>query len=265
MLWHMPIALTRAVSPAMAGCELTHLARTPIDVALAERQHEAYEAALRSCGWDVVRVPPAPDRPDAVFVEDTLVVVDELAIATRPGAASRRAEVAAVAETVARWRPLAEIGAPGTLDGGDVLRVGRRIVVGRSGRTNEDGIAQLAALLTPFGYTVTGVDVRGCLHLKSAVTAPATGVLLVNPAWIDVAALGLPDCTVLEVDPGEPSAANALDAGGTVIASAAFPRTRARLERAGLKVVALDMSETAKAEGAVTCCSVLVQPCCTQP
>lgn len=258
MLWRMPVALTRAVSPAMADCELTHLARTSIDVGLAERQHAAYEAALRACGWEVVRVPPAPDQPDAVFVEDTIVVVEEIAVATRPGAESRRPEVAAVAETVARWRPVAAVAAPATLDGGDVLRVGRRVLVGRSGRTNAEGISQLADLLSPFGYTVTGVDLRGCLHLKSAVTAPAAGFLLVNPAWIDVATLGLDDCAVIEVDPAEPSAANALDAGGSVVVSDAFPRTRARLERAGLKVIAVGMSETAKAEGAVTCCSVLL-------
>jgi dimethylargininase len=242
----------------MAACELTHLARTPIDVALAERQHAAYEDALRACGWDVVRVPAAPQCPDAVFVEDTLVVVGEMAVATRPGEATRRPEVAAAAETAARFRAVAAIEAPGTIDGGDVLRLGRRILVGRSGRSNDAGIAQLRALLGPFGYTVDGVELRGCLHLKSAVTAPAAGVLLVNPAWVDAASLGAEGWRVVEVDAAEPSAANALDAGGHTILSDAFPRTRERLERAGLRTLALDMSEAAKAEGAVTCCSVLI-------
>jgi dimethylargininase len=254
----MRIALTRAVSPSMAACELTHLARTSIDVALAERQHAAYEDALRACGWSVVRVPPAPSCPDAVFVEDTLVVVDEIAVATRPGAASRRREVAGAAETAAGWRPIVAIQAPGTLDGGDVLRLGRRILAGRSARTNDDGLAQLRALVGPFGYTVAAVEVRGCLHLKSAATAAAEGVLLVNPSWLDARTIGAHDWTVVEVDPAEPFAANALDAGGRTIVADAFPRTRARLEHAGLATLALDMSETAKAEGAVTCCSVLI-------
>jgi dimethylargininase len=253
----MPIALTRPVSPTLDRCELTHVTRVPIDVARASRQHEAYEAALTSCGYDVVRVAPAPDYPDAVFVEDTLVVVDEIAIATRPGAASRRSEVAAVAECAALYRPLAAIEPPGTLDGGDVLRVGRRLVVGLSGRTNADGLNQLRALLLPFGYAVSPVEVRGCLHLKSAVTLASDGVILVNPEWVDPAGLGTDDCAVVEVDRSEPHAANVLRAGTRVIAATAFPRTRARLESAGLRVVSVDVSELAKAEGAVTCCSVL--------
>ncbi len=255
----MPIALTRPVSPALDRCELTHLARTPIDVQLAARQHAAYEDALAACGYDLVRTPAAPDNPDAVFIEDTLVAVDELAVATRPGAASRRAEVGPVAECAARYRPVAAIEAPGTLDGGDVLRVGRRLIVGLSGRTNQDGLAQLRALLAPFGYSVTGVEVRGCLHLKSACTAASDGVILLNPDWVDARALGLDDCAVIAVDPQEPAAANVLRARDRVIAASSFPRTRARIEAAGLAVLAVDMSELAKAEGAVTCCSVLLE------
>jgi dimethylargininase len=253
----MPIALTRPVSPSLDRCELTHVARVPIDVARASRQHEAYEYALRSCGYEVLRVPGAPDHPDAVFVEDTLIVVDEIAVATRPGAASRRAEVSAVAECAARFRPVAAIEPPGTLDGGDVLHVGRRLIVGLSGRTNADGLGQLRALLLPFGYAVSPVEVRGCLHLKSAVTLAGDGVLLLNPEWVDPAGLGADECRVVEVDPGEPHAANVLRAGKSVIAASAFPRTRHRLEAAGLRVISVDVSELAKAEGAVTCCSVL--------
>lgn len=254
----MSVALTRAVSPSMSRCELTHLERTPIDVARAEAQHAAYEEALETCGWRVVRVPPAPSCPDAVFVEDTMVVVEELAVATRPGAASRRGEVGAVAECIARWRAVAAIEPPGTLDGGDVLRLGMRILVGRSGRSNDAGIAQLASLIGPFGYRVAGVDVRGCLHLKSAVTAPSHGILLLNPSWVDASALCAPDWRVVEVDPAEPSAANVLDTGTRTIVSSAYPRTRERLERAGVVTLAVDLSESAKAEGAVTCCAVLV-------
>jgi len=254
----MPIALTRAVSPSMADCQLTHLVRTPLDVGRAAAQHGMYEAALAACGYEVVRVPPAPACPDAVFVEDVLVAVDEIAIATRPGAASRRAEVSGVAEAAARWRPVVAIEAPGTLDGGDVLRLGRRLLVGRSGRTNDDGIRQLAALLAPFGYTVDAVEVGGCLHLKSAITEAGERTVLVNPAWIHVDSLGLAGWSILEVDPGEPNAANVLRAGARVVASDAYPRTRATLERAGVQVVVVDVSEIAKAEGAVTCCSVLL-------
>ena len=251
----MRIALTRPVSPSLDRCELTHVARTPIDVALATRQHATYEAALEECAYEVVRVAAAPECPDAVFVEDTMVAVNELSVATRPGAASRRSEVGAVAECAARYRPVAAIAAPGTLDGGDVLRVGRHVLVGLSGRTNEAGLAQLHALLEPFGYSVRGVEVHGCLHLKSAVTAASDRLLVVNPEWVDVEGLGLDGCSVIEVDPMEPGAANVLRAGSRVIAGAAYPRTRARLEAAGIAVLAVDVSELAKAEGAVTCCS----------
>jgi dimethylargininase len=250
------LAITRGVSPALARCELTHLAREPIDGARAAAQHAAYERTLAGLGCAVVSLPAALDLPDSVFVEDTAVVVDELAVITRPGAASRRPETAAVARELARHRPLAEIAAPGTLDGGDVLRLGRRVLVGRSGRSNDAGIAQLAALLCPHGYTVEGIGVHGCLHLKSAVTQVAPDAVLLNPAWVDPAAFA--GHRVLEIDPSEPYAANALLLGDAAIHSAAFPRTSARLERAGVRLVTVDVSELAKAEGAVTCCSILV-------
>jgi dimethylargininase len=250
------VAITRSVSPALALCELTHLAREPIDVQRAAAQHAVYERRLESLGCHLVSLPGEPDLPDSVFVEDTAVVVDELAVITRPGAASRRKETAAVARALARYRPLAEIAAPGTLDGGDVLRLGRRVLVGRSARSNDDGIAQLAALLRPRGYSVEAVDVHGCLHLKSAVTQPAADAVLVNPEWVDPAVFS--GLRVIVVDPGEPYAANALLIGATAIYPSAFPRTAARLERAGVRLVTLDVSELAKAEGAVTCCSIVL-------
>jgi dimethylargininase len=252
----MTIAIARPVSPAINRCELTHLDREPIDLHRAADQHEAYERCLAELGCRVVRVPAEPELPDSVFVEDTAVVVDELAVMTRPGAVSRRAETASVARVLAEFRPLATIEAPGTLDGGDVLRVGRRFFVGQTGRSDRTGAAMLRALLEPHGYTVEAVPVTGCLHLKSAVSQVAAGAVLVNPLWVDATAFA--PLRVVEVDPGEPAAANTLVLGGTVVAAVAYPRTAARLEALGLRVVRLDMSELAKAEGALTCCSLLL-------
>ena len=251
------IALTRELSPRIVECELTHLARTPIDVSRARAEHAAYEAALRALGCDVLRVPPAPELPDGVFVEDTVVVLDELAVLCRPGAASRRPEVASVAEVVGRFRRTAAIVAPGTLDGGDVLRVGRRLFVGRSARTNDAGIAQLDSLVGARGYEVVPVDFSGCLHLKTAATLAAEGVAVVNPAWVEPAAFA--PLRTVAVDAGEPMAANALTMGEAVLYPAEFPRTRARLEAAGVRVVTVPAGELAKAEGGVTCCSVIFE------
>lgn len=156
----MRIALTRDVSPAMPRCELSHLARTPIDLAQAAAQHVAYERCLMELGCRVLRLPADDSMPDAVFIEDTAVVVPELAVVTRPGAASRRGETVAVASALAAHRTLARIETPGTLDGGDVLQIGRTLYVGRAARSNADGIAQLARLLAPFDYRVIPVETR---------------------------------------------------------------------------------------------------------
>jgi dimethylargininase len=249
------IALTRGVSPAMARCELTHLPREPIDLRLAEAQHREYERALASLGCEVVSLPADPDLADSVFVEDVVVVLDEIAVVTRPGAESRRGETAAVAGALVPYRRVTSIAAPGTLDGGDVLRLGRRLFVGLSGRSNEAGVEQLRAVAWPYGYTVTGVPVRGCLHLKSAVTQVGPDAVLLNPAWVDPGVFGA--VRVIDVDPAEPYAANGVLLGSTLIYPASFPRTRARLEAAGVALRVIDVSELQKAEGAVTCCSVI--------
>src|SRR6478672_3690065 len=165
----MRIAITRPVSTSLAGCELSFVPRTAIDVERADAQHRDYCRALAAAGCSVIALPAEADMPDAVFVEDTAVVVDELAVMTRPGAASRRGEGASVAPVLSRFRPIKAIEAPGTLDGGDVLRIGRRVFVGQAARSNADGLAQLRTLLEPFGYTVQGVPTHECLHLKSAV------------------------------------------------------------------------------------------------
>ena len=256
----MRIAITRKVSPEIGRCELTYLEREPIDVGLAERQHLAYERCLADLGCAVTSLPSEPALPDSVFVEDAAIVLDELAVITRPGAVSRRPETASVAAALAPWRALLHLGPPGTLDGGDVLVVGRRIFVGRSLRSDEAGCGQLRDLLAPRGYTVVPVALRGCLHLKSAVTALAADRLLVNPAWVDGSVFA--GFGIIDVDPAEPHAANALRIGDSVVFPAAFERTRRRLEGAGIGVVTVDVSELARAEGAVTCCSLVFEAVC---
>lgn len=248
-------ALTREVSLTIGQCELTHLPRRPIDPALAARQHRAYEQALAELGCSVRRLPAEPDLPDAVFVEDTAVVLDEVAVMARPGAASRRPEVASVAQALQAYRDLAWIEPPGTLEGGDVLRVGRSLYVGRSSRTNAAGIEQFRHLVERLGYRVHVVEVHGCLHLKSAVTLVAEGTLLIHRDWIDPQPLAT--YRLIDVDPAEPFAANALLVGGGVVYPSAYPRTRERLEREGIVVHTVDLTELAKAEGGVTCCSLI--------
>jgi len=253
----MLLALTRSVSPAMAQCELTHLARVPIDPALAAGQHRSYEAALAHLGCMVERITPAPELPDSVFVEDAAVALDEIAVIARPGAESRRTEVDAVADAMRRYRPIATITSPGTLDGGDVLRLGRTLYVGQSGRTNDEGIAQLRRHAGPHGYSVRALRPTGCLHLKTAVTAVSDHAVLLNPDWIATAAFdGL---EVITVHPEEPFAANVVRVGDAVLTAAAFPRTRRIMEAHGITVHVVDVSELAKAEGAVTCCSILLE------
>jgi dimethylargininase len=251
----MLIAITREVSPSVAGCELSFVPRTEIDVARANAQHRGYQRALATLGCEVRVLDAQPDMPDAVFVEDVAVVVDEVAVMTRPGAESRRAEGASIAEVLRQYRRLRAIEAPGTLDGGDVLRIGRMFYVGESARSNADGIAQLRSILAEYGYTVQGVPIQGCLHLKSAVTALDDESVLLQPTWIDRAAFA--HYRIVEVDPAEEHAANVLCIGGTVVMPACFPRTRARVQGAGVDVVSVDVSELQKAEGAVTCCSLV--------
>ena len=251
----MLLALTRDVSPAMARCELTHGERQPIDLDLARAQHRAYESCLRETGCRVERLGAEPEMPDSIFIEDTAIVFDELAIVARPGALSRRLETTAVADALRPYRPLHHIEPPGTVDGGDVLVAGRRVFVGRSSRTNEAGIAQLRQLLAPYGYEILPIAVRGCLHLKSAITAVRDDVVLANPAWLPRDSFAGFDR--IDVHPDEPAAANALRVGEQIIYPTLFPRTLERLERRGLRILSVDASEAAKAEGAVTCCSLV--------
>ena len=251
----MLIAITRDVSPTLAGCELSYLPRTAIDIDIAGAQHRAYQDALSALGCRVIALPSETDLPDSVFVEDVAIVLDEIAILTRPGAESRRAESPSIAAALTPYRPLRAIEAPGTLDGGDVLRIGRTLYVGQSRRSNASGIAQLRDLSAGFGYTVRAVPIAGCLHLKSAVTQLADDTLLLQPEWIDRAAFR--EFRIIEIDPDEPHAANALRVGEGVIFPSCFPRTQQRMEKAGINAICVDVSELQKAEGAVTCCSLV--------
>ena len=252
----MIVAITRPVSVSIADCQLTHLPRQRIDLERARAQHAAYESCLQSLGARIERVGAEPGLPDAVFIEDTAVVLERLAVIARPGAVSRRAETVEVAEVLKKHRPVVCIESSGTLDGGDVLKLGRRIFVGESSRTNAAGIEQLGAFARPQGYEVIRVKVTGCLHLKSAATAIAADRLLVNPDWLAKGAFA--GIETIAIDPAEPMAANALLVGKCLIASSQYPRTAERLAKAGLRVNCVDMSELAKAEGALTCCSILL-------
>jgi dimethylargininase len=251
----MLIAITRAVSSRIGQCELTHLAREPIDHRRASTQHAAYQACLGRAGCHVTTLPGDDELPDSVFIEDTAVVLDELALITRPGAASRRPETTPVLEALRPYRQVASIEPPGTLDGGDVLRVGRTLYVGLSARTSAEGVTQLSRLAEPFGYQVRPTPIAGCLHLKSAVTEIGDGELAINPAWVDRRFFA--EFNLVEIDPSEPFGANLLRIGARVIGSAAFPRTLQRLASRGVQVVPVDVSELGKAEGGVTCCSLV--------
>ncbi|MGB0134819.1 dimethylarginine dimethylaminohydrolase family protein [Dokdonella sp.] len=253
----MLIALTRKISPRLADCELTHLAREPIDIELAVRQHATYVKLLATLGCASIELEAMPQLADSVFVEDVAIVLDEVAIMTRPGAASRRPETESMVVALERHRPLLRIETPGQLDGGDVLRIGRTVYVGQSGRSNAEGIDQLRSLLARFGYAVHAVPIRDCLHLKSAVTSLDDQTIIVQPAWLDRDSFD--GFRVIEVDPEEAHAANVLRVGEQIVMPACFPRTQQRIESIGFHVNPIDVSELQKAEGAVTCCSLVFE------
>ena len=252
----MLIAITRNVSPSINNCELSFHKRQPIDVARAIAQHEAYQDCLRELGVRVVSLPAEPELPDAVFVEDPAVVVDELAIISVMGAPTRRPEAKSLAEAISNYRSIKFLNAPATLEGGDVMRAGRRIFVGSSLRTNCQGIDQLRDLLQRYDYVVEPVDVRGCLHLKSACSYIGKDAVLVNRAWIDVEPLR--EFELIDVPAEEPAAANALLVNDVIVLPDSFPRTRALLEERGFRVRAIDVSELQKAEAGVTCTSLIL-------
>jgi dimethylargininase len=253
----MLTAITRAVSPSIVHCELSFIDRQPIDLARAQVQHHAYEKLLEKLGARIISLPAQPDLPDSMFVEDPAIVLDELAVILPLGTETRRREAASLAHALAKFRKIEYVSLPGTLEGGDVLRIGRKLFVGLTKRSNAEGIRQLAATLAPHNYEVIAVPVTGCLHLKSAVTHLGRNTLLANRAWFDTEPLAGYDW--IDVDPAEPHAANALALAGTVIFPASFPRTRDRIEALGFHVTSIDISELQKAESGLTCSSLLFE------
>jgi dimethylargininase len=251
----MLTAITRAVSPAIVNCELTFISRQAIALAKAEQQHRAYQQLLEKLGARVISLPAEPALPDSMFVEDPAIVLDELAIILPLGTETRRLEGASLALALAQFRKLTRVELPGQVEGGDILRVGRRLFAGLSSRTNAEGIRQLASIVAPYGYEVVSVQVTGCLHLKSAVTYLGRNTLLANRAWFDTKPFA--GFEWIDVAPEEPHASNALAIGDTVIFPASFPRTRACLEARGFHVTPLDISELQKAESGLTCSSLL--------
>lgn len=251
-------AWVRAPTAAYVRCLRRHGGPDP-DAELAARQHAGYVAALREAGITVEIVPAAEDLPDACFVEDAAVILTEsVAVLSRPGAPSRRAEVATLEPALARHVTLARLHEPATLDGGDVLRLGTRLLVGRSSRTNDAGIEQLRSLARPHGIEVAAVDVSAGLHLKSACTALDARTVVVDPTALDPAVLEALGLRAHAVD--EPLGANVLVLGDRVLVSADAPRTAAWLEAQGHKVVRLPLSEIHRGDGALSCLSLRRPP-----
>lgn len=249
------VAIVRDVSPSINNCELSFHARQPIDVAKATAQHQAYQNLLAQLGLRIVSLAAEPELPDAVFVEDAAVVLDEIAIITNMGAPSRRPETRSIADALLHYRPLKFIRDPATLDGGDVLRIGRKIFVGLTQRTNREGYSQLHDILGAYDYEVQPIEVKGCLHLKSACSHVGDNTILVNRSWIDVAPFR--GYELLDVPEDEPAGANALFINDVVIL-ACFPKTRMLLEERGFRTQAIDLSELQKAEAGVTCGSLIL-------
>ncbi len=250
------IALVREPSDALVHCELTHLERVAIQLTLARTQHERYVEALNRLGLSIEWLPPLPQHPDAVFVEDMAVILPEVAVITRSGAESRRGEAASVAEALRAHRPLRSVTAPGCLDGGDVLRIGRILFVGCSGRTNPEGFAALEHAVSEFGYRVQKVNVGDCLHLKSACSFIPPDIAVVNPSHVTRETFA--GLRVIAVDPREPTAANILTVGGVTLVHAGCPFTEEKLRKVGVKTQSIDVSEMQKAEAGLTCMSLIV-------
>lgn len=249
------IALTHLPSPRASECLVTYIERQPIDLTLLNHQHEMYRRMLADAGVEVRVLDVNREHPDCVFIEDTAVVLDELAVMASFGPPSRRAEPGGIELELRRFRSTARITPPGTLEGGDVVRVGRKLLVGASSRTNAQGIEALRRVAPR--YEVIAIPVHGCLHLKSACTALPDGRLLVNRAWL--AADQLVGFDLIEVDPSEPHAANVVAMGERVGMASAYPKTAERLASLGFDVQTVDLSELAKAEGCATCLSLLIE------
>ena len=248
-------ALVRPTSRRLAEGQLTHIERVSVDIDLAERQWAEYVDTLDEWGFEAVRVAGDDELADSVFIEDTVVMFSDFAVLTSPGAESRRAETDAVAATLRELGiESAALELPGTLDGGDVLKVDRTVYVGQGGRTNGDGIRQLRALLTPRGWTVVGVPVTKVLHLKSAVTALPDGTVIGHLDDVDHPGI-FPRFLAMP----EHGAAAVVLSEDTVLMAASVPKSVALVESLGYRVLTVDISEFEKLEGCVTCLSVRIR------
>jgi dimethylargininase len=250
-----PRALVRPPSARLAEGIVTHVERRPVDVGRARAEWTAYVAELDAAGWEIVELPVDDESPDSVFIEDTVVIHDDLAIITRPGASSRRAETDVVAQACGRLAvAVASIASPGTVDGGDVLRAGDTVYVGTGGRTNDDGVAQLRNLLEPRGARVVAVALTGILHLKTGAAALPDGTFVAHGPLLAHAPL-FPGLWAVP----EPSGAQVVVLGERrLLIAADCPRSAELYTRAGYETRVVEIGEFQKLEGAVTCLSVLV-------
>ena len=251
----MTIAITRTPSPRMSLCELEFVDRTRIDNERATTQHQSYCQLLKDLGVSVVTLPPLPEFPDSAFVEDVAIVLDEVAIMTSLGVASRRGETFEMESVLRGYREIQRIELPATIEGGDVLRVGKQLLVGDSSRTNLAGIECLRRLVSRYGYEVVPVPVSGCLHLKTACTSLDETSLLVNSNWIDTRALT--GYQLHHVSDDEPWGANGLQLNQTICMSAAHSKSREYVQQLGYKVHTVELTEFARAEAGITCLGLL--------
>jgi len=249
------IALTHVISPNIDQCELTFLERSPINYRRAVEQHEHYCELLRDCGLEVVELSMNRSFPDSTFIEDTAVVFDELAIMASMGVESRRGEIPGVESVLGYYRDIEHIRLPATLEGGDVLRLEKKVFVGISPRTNVAGFEALNEILEPFGYEVIPVAVNGCLHLKSACVAVDDETLLVNPGWLDLQPLT--DFRIIPVPEDEPAAVNSLRIDSTICMHSGHQKTIDLLVNLKFSVKTFDISELLKAEAGMTCSSII--------
>ncbi|MGX5681972.1 dimethylargininase [Schumannella luteola] len=251
-----PVAIVRLPSDKLQDGELTHLERTAVDADLAQEQWDAYVSVLEREGFEIVQAEPAEEHPDSVFIEDVVVMFGDVAVITSPGAESREGELEGIRELVeSLGQRVEQITRPGTLDGGDVLKVGSTVYVGRGGRTNGEGIRQLRAIVAPLGYTVIAVPIKKALHLKSAVTALPDGTVIGFAKYLE-------SPTVFErflPVPEAHGAAVVVLGPDAVLLSSAAPKTKTLLEDLGYRVVTVDVSEFEKLEGCVTCLSVRIR------
>jgi len=248
------LAITHLPSPALQHCELTFLKSEPISMEIANLQHQTYRAMLERCGAKVIVLDENLACPDSVFVEDPIIVFDEVAVLTSMGAESRRKESEAMERVFSKYRKIERIVLPAKIEGGDVLKIGKKIFVGESARTNKEGIEALKTIIKPFGYEVIAVEVTGCLHLKTGATALDDKTIFINSHWVDAEAFK--GFTKVEALNDEPFGANVLKMGNILCMNEAFPKSIALIKSLGYTVDSCNISEFVKAEAGLTCMSV---------